>query len=235
VRNGDQIAITGTVPPGAHYTVEYLVTVNADGERGDSVATNFLLNEGEVPPPGGECTPTEGQLPNCTTTRIDGVLQVQKMGQGLNGVEPMPGAGFEIYPDENGEAGETPLTDPGLEETAATGMFQITGIPTGSYWLREVQAPQGHLLLAEDVAFEVTATGEVVVNGDHPQIEVSDEDGTWRITVTDLEAFSLPMSGGTGSMLWVGGGSLLILAAMTLLVLRTRRTQRERYHNTETS
>ncbi|WP_226531857.1 DUF11 domain-containing protein [Microbacterium paraoxydans] len=76
---GDQILISGSVPVGEVYTVEYTVTVNADGERGDSVATNFLLPPGEEPPPGGVCTPADDEQPNCTSTPITGISYVKSV------------------------------------------------------------------------------------------------------------------------------------------------------------
>ncbi|MEB4614902.1 CshA/CshB family fibrillar adhesin-related protein, partial [Leucobacter sp. M11] len=41
-RDGDEIAITGTLAPGARATVSYTVTVKADWERGDEQLGNFL-------------------------------------------------------------------------------------------------------------------------------------------------------------------------------------------------
>ncbi len=59
VRTGDRISVTGSVPVGATSTVTYTVTVRPDGQRGDNVATNFLLPPGEDPPPGVcACPPT---------------------------------------------------------------------------------------------------------------------------------------------------------------------------------
>ncbi|MGN7966465.1 LPXTG cell wall anchor domain-containing protein [Microbacterium sp. 22179] len=73
VRNGAEISITGTVPAGERYTVTYTVTVLPDDERGDSIASNFLLAPGEEPPTDPECVPTDADFPNCTTTPITGV------------------------------------------------------------------------------------------------------------------------------------------------------------------
>ncbi|WJM15484.1 DUF11 domain-containing protein [Microbacterium arborescens] len=73
VRDGARISVTGSVPVGETYTVTYTVTVRPDGERGDSVASNFLLAPGETPPSGGECVPTDDEQPNCTSTPITGV------------------------------------------------------------------------------------------------------------------------------------------------------------------
>ncbi|NED96051.1 DUF11 domain-containing protein [Phytoactinopolyspora alkaliphila] len=82
---GNRISITGTLQPGQVVTVTYEVTVKPDGERGDNVAANFLLEPGADPlcDPADEdcdpppCEPVEGELPDCTVTPI-GEIQDQK-------------------------------------------------------------------------------------------------------------------------------------------------------------
>ncbi|GAA1590238.1 hypothetical protein GCM10009692_31940 [Leucobacter aridicollis] len=70
--DGTQIGVTGAVPAGAVVTVTYVVTVKADGERGDNSLANFLAEEGVDPPttcePGDEtCTVTPA--PELTYTK----------------------------------------------------------------------------------------------------------------------------------------------------------------------
>jgi len=76
-RDGEEIAITGTVPTGDTATVSYTVTINADGERGDDVAANFLLNNDEdnppTPPADPVCEPSPPDFPDCTSTPIGGI------------------------------------------------------------------------------------------------------------------------------------------------------------------
>ena len=70
---------TGDLPAGGSATVTYTVTVLPDDERGDSIASNFLLAPGETPPTGGECVPTDAQQPDCTTTPITGVTYTKSV------------------------------------------------------------------------------------------------------------------------------------------------------------
>ncbi|MFT4259696.1 CshA/CshB family fibrillar adhesin-related protein [Microbacterium sp.] len=71
--NGNRIAVTGSVAPGTTGTVTFTVTVKADGERGDSIASNFLLGPNDPPPPSNLCDPADDDRPDCTTTPIGGV------------------------------------------------------------------------------------------------------------------------------------------------------------------
>lgn len=70
VRDGERLTVTGDVPAGGQATVTYQVVVNPDGERGDDIVTNFLLDPG-IPVPGSpQCTPTDPVMPDCTQTLI---------------------------------------------------------------------------------------------------------------------------------------------------------------------
>jgi fimbrial isopeptide formation D2 family protein/uncharacterized repeat protein (TIGR01451 family) len=73
-RDGNRIAIAGEVPAGETFTVTYQVTVRADGERGDDIAANFLLDPDEVPPTEPVCQPSDAERPDCTVTPIGMLL-----------------------------------------------------------------------------------------------------------------------------------------------------------------
>ncbi|WP_125098713.1 CshA/CshB family fibrillar adhesin-related protein [Leucobacter chromiireducens] len=72
------ITVTGTVPAGQTLTVRYVVTVLADGERGDNELVNFLFAEGTEPPT--VCTPEE----LCTTNPVP-ALEVTKTADPASG------------------------------------------------------------------------------------------------------------------------------------------------------
>lgn len=73
VRDGAEMTVSGSVPAGETYVVTYSVTVLPDGERGDSIATNFLVTAGETPPTTG-CVPEDVDTPNCTSTPITNTI-----------------------------------------------------------------------------------------------------------------------------------------------------------------
>lgn len=82
VRDGNRMAVTGTVAAGKTATVTYEVTVLPDGKRGDDTAVNFLvLNDRENPPvtpTDPVCEAAEGKRPSCTTTPIEVIPPVDE-------------------------------------------------------------------------------------------------------------------------------------------------------------
>jgi uncharacterized repeat protein (TIGR01451 family) len=82
--------ITGTLAAGQTVTVTYKLTVNAAGKLGDSILANFILKPGDPPPSSPDCTPTDAQLPDCTSHPI-GTLQVAKTVAPKNFSQVQPG------------------------------------------------------------------------------------------------------------------------------------------------
>ncbi|MCE3613248.1 hypothetical protein LXJ57_25295, partial [Escherichia coli] len=60
-----KIAIKGTLQPGQKVTVTYKVTVKPDGQRGNNVLGNFLVDPGVTPP-----TTCEPGNPDCTVNPV---------------------------------------------------------------------------------------------------------------------------------------------------------------------
>ena len=123
--------------------------------------------------------------------------------------------------------------------SAADGTFKIAGLDDGTYFLREIQAPNGYNLLEEDVQLVITATtanGQAwnsgiaadaltgltiaVDNGD-AQDGVLDT-GIVEVTVENNQGATLPETGGMGTTLFYIIGGLLVVGAGILLVVRIR-------------
>ena len=101
--------------------------------------------------------------------------------------------------------------------TDAKGKLLITGLPAGTYTLREVKAPPGYGL-AED---------KIITLG--PNVEGMNANGLYPVTVVNREpSYTLPETGGPGTSLYTMGGVLLMAAAgLTLLYNHTRRRKEE--------
>lgn len=122
--------------------------------------------------------------------------------------------------------------------SAADGTFKIAGLDDGTYYLREIQAPNGYNLLEEDVKLVITAETSNVQNwaGEPDQaltalnISVNDgvaqdgvlDTGIVNVTVENNQGATLPETGGMGTTLFYIIGGLLVVGAGVLLVVRIR-------------
>ena len=118
------------------------------------------------------------------------------------------------------------------------GLFNIAGLDDGTYFLREIQAPNGYNLLEEDVKLVITAETSNVQNwaGEPDQaltalnISVNDgvaqdgvlDTGIVNVTVRNNQGATLPETGGMGTTLFYIIGGLLVVGAGILLVVRIR-------------
>ena len=126
--------------------------------------------------------------------------------------------------------------------SAADGIFKIAGLDDGTYYLREIQAPNGYNLLEEDVQLVITATtangqkwdGDpataleglnmtiTVGEAEPTQVRGDLEGGTVGVTVENNQGATLPETGGMGTTLFYIIGGLLVVGAGILLVVRIR-------------
>ena len=131
-----------------------------------------------------------------------------------------------------------------VEESSGTilksdnnGFFSVTGLDDGTYYLKEIKAPEGYNTLTSPVKVVISANTN---NGQNRSgettdlttinISVNDADptngnvanGTVSIEVENNAGATLPSTGGMGTTLFyvIGGG--LMVAAVVLLVTKKR-------------
>lgn len=97
--------------------------------------------------------------------------------------------------------------------TDANGKIEIDGLDADTYYLREVKAPAGYNKLAADV--EVVITGATTVEGELTYTTVVAK-------VNNQSGTELPSTGGMGTTIFYVVGSVLVLAAVVLLVTKKR-------------
>ncbi len=107
--------------------------------------------------------------------------------------------------------GTTDLTDCTLT-TPANGTIHVEGLDSDKYQLKETKAPDGYNKLKNPQEFKVeyTKTGETI-SFTLPRLEVENNTGT-----------ELPSTGGIGTAMFIGIGSMLALAACVFLVTRKK-------------
>lgn len=119
------------------------------------------------------------------------------------------------------------------------GLFSVAGLDDGTYYLREIKAPDGYNLLEDDLKIVITATtanGQtwddfnpgnaltaltIAVNDGGAQNGVLDT-GAVAITVENNGGSTLPETGGIGTTIFYAAGALLVLCAGVLLFVKLR-------------
>ena len=158
----------------------------------------------------------------------------------------LQGAEFKLKNSENKYAvvEKGKVTSWNEEGTTLTsdeqGLFSVTGLDAGTYYLHETKAPAGYNLPAKDFKVEITAT---TANGqnwsgaaadaltalqvkvdDGTAIEGDTQNGNVAINIANTQGSSLPSTGGMGTvMLYVAGVAVFVLAGATLVMALRRR------------
>jgi len=150
---------------------------------------------------------------------------LRKVGSGSSGTSSLDGSSWALQSDAAGSPGVT-IANGVAPVAGQTGEFEMAGLVSGSYWLTETTAPSGHALLARPIPFTVTPSGSVTLGSDTGSgvtVGVTSS-GQPQITVDDVAALSLPLTGGRGAKMFsVGGAGLLLLAGIVTALLRRRR------------
>lgn len=116
-------------------------------------------------------------------------------------------------------------------ESDANGNFKVSGLNAGTYYLREVESPDGYNLLLEDVVVTITASidneSEAVVSmtcdtNAKGGYELDAANGRVIIKVHNRKGSSLPETGGMGTTLFYVFGGLMVCAATVLLITKKR-------------
>lgn len=118
------------------------------------------------------------------------------------------------------------------------GLFSVAGLDDGTYYLREIKAPDGYNLLEDDLKIVITATttNGQTWNGDAATaltaLTISVDDaaaengepntGAVAITVENNGGSTLPETGGIGTTIFYAAGALLVLCAGVLLFVKLR-------------
>lgn len=135
--------------------------------------------------------------------------------------------------------GTTSTVAVGGENSSNKGNLTLSGLDVGTYILKETKAPDEYNLPSH--TFSVTITDEKNTSGTTaaekatpngkpeytPSGNGADEtdraDGYERTTITNTQGFTLPTTGGMGTVLFTAGGVVLMGAGLVLLVVFLRR------------
>lgn len=128
-------------------------------------------------------------------------LEITKIN---NAKEKLAGAVFNLY-----KADGTTLIKSGLT-TDENGVVKFDGLAVGTYVLVETKAPSGYNLLNEPIKFTIEASYD-----SEGRLTTSNTvNGYFGTTVINKKGFTLPATGGMGTVIFtIGGLSLMALAS----------------------
>ena len=112
-------------------------------------------------------------------------------------------------------------------DTDATGKLAVRGLDEGIYYLQETKAPAGYNLMETPVQIKIVP--KYTVAGNTASVEVSYEvdsiaQASDTVGVRNSSGSTLPVTGGIGTTLFYVFGSVMVLAAVVLLITKKRMT-----------
>jgi LPXTG-motif cell wall-anchored protein len=192
----------------------------------EDLPSNKLLSPGTQSDYSLTFIPTAKAVIACTITNTPNQVLLTKVG--ADGTTPLPGSQWELAADNAGVPATPALgapQTPAPPVTPENGTFQMRGLPAGTYWLTEVLAPPGYMLLAQPISFQILPDGTVQLGANAVGVAVVDNSGgVPHITAQDLLVLhTLPATGGSGTRIYLPvGGALVLLAAVIMIAPRRR-------------
>lgn len=236
------------VSQGKYIIVEYTATLNQNAVVGLDGNPNVVYLEYSNKPDqsGSGDTDNTGKTPEDKVIVFTYELDTTKV-DGQDNTKKLEGAEFKLHNANNKWAivdsnnkvtGWADTEDGGSTLTSdASGLFKVIGLDDGTYYLKETNAPAGYNLLSSEITVVITATttnGQAWTNGQASSALTNlavTADGTAGtgdtstgiagITVANNKGSTLPETGGMGTtVLYVGGGALVLLAVVLLIAKR---------------
>lgn len=154
----------------------------------------------------------------------------------------LPGAEFTLkksgesneirFVVENGVYRVAAATESGIATLAVgtsgnqMGKLVLSGLDVGTYELTETKAPDGYIKLSTPVTITITDANSNGLVDDGPA-SADGTDGYVELTVENGKGFTLPSTGGMGTMLFTAIGTVLMGGGLVLLLLYLRRRNRQ--------
>ncbi|WP_294568646.1 SpaH/EbpB family LPXTG-anchored major pilin [uncultured Subdoligranulum sp.] len=179
---------------------------------------------------------TSWQTKTATATVYSYGIKVNKVddkGQALSGAK------FTLSTDQEGKAkiqfdktsdGTYLKTASGVTEidVDSSGKLTLSGLDVGTYYLTETKAPGGYVKLTNPVVITITdaAPNGLVDDGTSGDAGTDGADGYYELNVENSQGFTLPSTGGMGTVLFTTIGIVLMGGGLVLLLLYLRRRNR---------
>ena len=208
---------------GSTITVEYTAELLAgadSGTPGNPNASHVTYTNNPNEEQAGE----GGKTPDETVVVFTYDVIVNK----TDGTNPLTGAGFTLY--KKNSSGEWVVVGDEVKGDALT-TFTFAKLDEGKYKLEETTVPSGYNKAA-DVEFEIVSD----LNGNElkaltvtpaDDFNITLESGSIETDIVNKAGSTLPSTGGMGTTLFYILGSVMVLAAVVLLVTKKRMASAE--------
>ncbi len=208
--------------------VTYDATVTGSAAVGpDGNINTVTVDYANDPYVAGDFETTPGTTATVYTYGIE-LDKVGELGAALEGAEftlAKKGAEGTLLNFTGGTDGDYTFAATGGSSTivsAADGSITLSGLDTGTYVLTETKAPAGYAKLANPIEITITDAnqdGTVDANAN------ADNAGYVDVTVENSKTFTLPKTGGPGTMALTVAGVALVAGGVTL-TLKLRRDKK---------
>lgn len=189
-------------------TVTYNLTLNNSAKvstAGNQNTAGLVINR-DVYNEGANATGYASYIPYYTYTTIYtyGIdLLAYKKGDKSSILSDMT---FDVYKDSN-------LTQKlGTITTDSSGKGTLAGVAEGTYYIKNTKTKSGYRL-ANTTAMKVKISGSVA----------SDTDGYYKVEIEVPEATILPVTGGSGTIIYTALGLIIIVTSITVFTVYTKK------------
>lgn len=141
-------------------------------------------------------------------------------GQSINGKEFTEADLGVVY------AWTTDRSQASVLDTDAQGKLNVRGLDSDIYYLEETKAPAGYNLMEDPIKIEIIPT--YTENGDEVSVTVNykvnnkDQGNEATVGVSNSTGSTLPSTGGVGTTMFYVFGTIMVTAALVLLVTKKR-------------
>lgn len=208
------------VEAGTAFVVYYEATLNKTAVMGSTGNSNTAYLEFSNNP----YTDGTGKTPEDKVKVFTYQLKINKVDAAG---EPLPNAGFTLY-KKNATGKYDSVGVVGTPDPTGT-IFTWTHLDDGAYKLVETTVPAGYNKM-DDVEFTIYATHDAdaadpalkSLSGGLASGTIDTGKGLFEAPVTNLTGTVLPSTGAKGTMMLIGGGSVLIVLAAVFMITRKK-------------
>ncbi len=215
----------GVVQKAQDVIVTYKAKLNGKGEVGNTPNTNeSYLKYSNNPYNNAQITQTTTQTTYTYTIDLE-LSKIAELKSETDVMEYLEGAEFEIYSEPDTVEERTPIATITTDEL---GQALYNSLGAGTYYLKEIKAPEGYNKLREEIVIEVIATcdefGTITWSVENQNnnsliyVQIVEKEETIipeiKLQVENTSGFQLPVTGGTGRTIFTVSGLSIILVAV---------------------